>query len=234
MSWSTRELAELAGTSERAVRHYHDMGLLALPERRANGYKSYGVLHLVRLLRIRRLVDLGFSLPQIVEMDASPEATTEALHRLDSELARAVERIQATRGELASMLRDEVSADLPPGFAPPDQLELTEEDRSVVHVLSRVLDADRQDNFRQWLSSYTPTAADHEFDRLAPDADEATRAELAERMLPSALEARNTPAPARGAGSAAARRALREIYNTAQLDVLRRVAERMPPATGSE
>ena len=33
MAWSTRQLAELAGTSLRAVRHYHDVGLLPEPER---------------------------------------------------------------------------------------------------------------------------------------------------------------------------------------------------------
>ena len=59
MSWSTREIAELAGTSLRAVRHYHDVGLLPEPERRSNGYKQCGVAHLVRLLRIKRLVDLS-------------------------------------------------------------------------------------------------------------------------------------------------------------------------------
>jgi AraC-like DNA-binding protein len=57
MAWSTREIAELAGTSLRAVRHYHEVGLLAEPERRANGYKQYGVAHLIRVLRIKRLTD---------------------------------------------------------------------------------------------------------------------------------------------------------------------------------
>ncbi|MGH9061940.1 MAG: MerR family transcriptional regulator, partial [Acidimicrobiales bacterium] len=64
MAWSTRQLAELAGTSLRTVRHYHDVGLLAEPERRATGYKRYGVAHLVRLLRIKPLTDIGFSLAQ--------------------------------------------------------------------------------------------------------------------------------------------------------------------------
>ncbi|MFJ8542364.1 MerR family transcriptional regulator [Streptomyces sp. NPDC093586] len=39
----------------RTIRHYHERGLLAEPERRADGYKSYGVRNLVRLLRIKRL-----------------------------------------------------------------------------------------------------------------------------------------------------------------------------------
>jgi DNA-binding transcriptional MerR regulator len=47
VAWSTRELAELAGTTVNTVRHYHRIGLLDEPERRNNGYKEYGVPHLV-------------------------------------------------------------------------------------------------------------------------------------------------------------------------------------------
>lgn len=74
MAWSTREMADLAGVSLRAVRHYHDIGLLDEPERRSNGYKQYGVSHLVRLLRIKRLTALGFSLSQIAHMDDDPDS----------------------------------------------------------------------------------------------------------------------------------------------------------------
>ena len=84
MAWSTREIAELAGTSLRAVRHYHEVGLLDEPERRANGYKQYGVAHLVRLLRIKRLVDLGFPLSQIAEMGEAGDHPEEALRTLDA------------------------------------------------------------------------------------------------------------------------------------------------------
>ncbi|WYB32379.1 MerR family transcriptional regulator [Streptomyces sp. SM1P] len=66
--WSTRQLADLAGTTERAVRHYHQVGLVPEPERRANGYKRYGVRHLVRVLRIRRLSRLGLSLTRVAEL----------------------------------------------------------------------------------------------------------------------------------------------------------------------
>ena len=101
MAWSTRELAELAGTSLRAVRHYHEVGLLPEPERRSNGYKQYGVAHLVRLLRIKRLADLGFSLPQIAELGDDDEHPAEALRALDAELAATIERLHAARAELA-------------------------------------------------------------------------------------------------------------------------------------
>ena len=53
MAWSTHELADLAGTSLRTVRHYHEVGLLDEPERHSNGYKQYGVAHLVRGIRQR-------------------------------------------------------------------------------------------------------------------------------------------------------------------------------------
>lgn len=55
MAWSTRELAEMAGTTVKSVRLYHQRGLLEEPERSPNGYKKYEVRHLVDLLRIRRL-----------------------------------------------------------------------------------------------------------------------------------------------------------------------------------
>ena len=67
MAWSTREIAELAGTTVNTVRHYHQVGLLEQPDRMSNGYKQYQVRHLVRLLKIRRLRDLDVPLDQIDE-----------------------------------------------------------------------------------------------------------------------------------------------------------------------
>jgi DNA-binding transcriptional MerR regulator len=64
VAWSTREIAELADTTVRAVRLDHEVGLLDEPERRTNGYKQYGVAHLIRLLRIKRLTDRGSPSPR--------------------------------------------------------------------------------------------------------------------------------------------------------------------------
>ena len=47
------ELAQAAGTTTRAVRHYHALGLLPEPERRPNGYREYDARALVRLVRGR-------------------------------------------------------------------------------------------------------------------------------------------------------------------------------------
>ena len=101
MAWSTREIAELAGTTLRTVRHYHDVGLLPEPERRPNGYKQYRVAHLVRILRITRLTGLGFSLSRIAAMGGADDPE-DALRALDAELAATIARLQRVRVELAA------------------------------------------------------------------------------------------------------------------------------------
>jgi DNA-binding transcriptional MerR regulator len=140
VAWSTREIAELADTTVRAVRHYHEVGLLDEPERRANGYKQYGVAHLIRVLRIKRLTDLGFSLSQIAAMGDADEHPEEALRTLDAELAATIERLQRIRVELGLILRQAAPTDLPPEFAPAvGGKKLSDADRSFLVVVSRVL-----------------------------------------------------------------------------------------------
>ncbi|MBL7260850.1 MerR family DNA-binding transcriptional regulator [Paractinoplanes lichenicola] len=39
--WSTRELAEIAGTTQKAIRYYHRVGLLTEPDRTTGGYRKY-------------------------------------------------------------------------------------------------------------------------------------------------------------------------------------------------
>ena len=56
------ELAGLVGISTRAIRHYHDVGLLAEPARKANGYREYSLRDAVELARVRRLTELGLGL----------------------------------------------------------------------------------------------------------------------------------------------------------------------------
>ena len=66
------QIADLAGTTPRAVRHYHRLGLLEVPPT-VRGRREYGVEHLARLLRIRWLADGGLSLRQVAEiLDSDP------------------------------------------------------------------------------------------------------------------------------------------------------------------
>ncbi len=232
MAWSTRELADLAGTTLRAVRHYHQVGLLAEPERRSNGYKQYGVAHLVRLLRIKRLVDLGFPLLRIAELGELDDHPAEALRALDADLAATIDRLQRARAELRDILDRAAPTDLPLEFAPVARADLSDADRSFVAVLGRVLGPERRQVWADALQDLPDDPVAAEFDDLPGDADEAVRRDVAERMVPyiHALRARHPdvgglPSDAAHGPRPAARTlgaALRDLYNPAQLDVLQR------------
>ncbi len=70
-----KELADLAGTTVRTVRYYHQIGLLPIPERR-EGFRDYDLAHVARLIRIRWLVQAGVPLSRVGGMlhpDGDPE-----------------------------------------------------------------------------------------------------------------------------------------------------------------
>lgn len=68
MDWSIQEIAKLAGTTSRTLRHYGDVGLLEATRIGGNGYRYYDERALVRLQRILLLRDLGLGLPAIGEV----------------------------------------------------------------------------------------------------------------------------------------------------------------------
>ena len=236
MAWSTREIADLAGTSLRAVRHYHQVGLLPEPERRSNGYKQYGVAHLVRLVRIKRLVDLGFSLAQIAEMGESDDHPEQALRELDAELAETIERLQRARTELGELLKHSAPTDLPPDFVAPDTAaKMTDADRKLVVVLSRVLGPRGRQTYANMMRETPEDPAATELDNLPADADEATRKDLALRLAPyiraineahpDLAESRSDAPRGERFAERAIGAAMVDLYNPAQLDVLRRSGE---------
>ncbi|CNE65630.1 Transcriptional regulator%2C MerR family [Mycobacterium tuberculosis] len=102
------ELAALVGVSTRTVRHYHQLGLLPEPERRANGYREYRVRDAVVLARVRRLTELGLSLEEIRDVlaDEQGRELREVLVELDADLARQQEAIEARRARLAELLAE--------------------------------------------------------------------------------------------------------------------------------
>ncbi len=230
MAWSTREIADLAGTTVRAVRHYHDVGLLEEPRRRSNGYKQYGVAHLVRVLRIKRLADLGFTLPQIAELGDADQHPRDALRGLDAHLARTLDRLQDVRTEVRRILQQAAPTDLPPALAARIRdADLSDTDRALLVVLTRVLDLAVVTDFVDTLRGLPPSPAATAFDQLPADADIATRHALAVRLLPRSGTLRvMLPRLWSGTtGSTTAARtvdeAVRDLYTPAQSDVLRQV-----------
>lgn len=96
------ELADLAGMTVRAVRHYHRKGVLPEPARRSNGYREYDVEHLVTLLRLGHLTRSGLSLAQAGEVIADTGAAAEdVLDEVDEALRRRIAALTAQRDRLA-------------------------------------------------------------------------------------------------------------------------------------
>lgn len=82
MEWTVQELAERAGMSGRARRHYHQIGLLEPDRIGANGYRYYGPAAVARLQRILLLRDTGMPLADIagvLDASATGEAEEQAL-----------------------------------------------------------------------------------------------------------------------------------------------------------
>lgn len=244
MAWSTHELADLAGTSLRAVRHYHEVGLLEEPERRSNGYKQYSVNHLVRVLRIKHLTDLGFALHQIADMGDTDDHPEQALLALDAELAATIVRLQRVRGELSVILSEAVLTDLPPEIASAAAgADLSDTDRSFIVVLTRLLGPEGLQIYAEMLRNLPPDPTAGEFEQLRADADEGTRDHLAERMAAYAralraehpgLDTLLADAPRPSFTVQTVGTAMRDLYNPAQLDVLRRTDKwlRSTPGAG--
>lgn len=78
--WSIQEIARLAGTTSRTLRHYGDIGLLSPSRVGVNGYRYYDQDALVRLQRILLLRDLGLGLPAIARVLADRSDAVPALH----------------------------------------------------------------------------------------------------------------------------------------------------------
>lgn len=71
MDWSIQEIAKLAKTTSRTLRHYGDLGLLPPSRIGSNGYRYYDETALVRLQRILMLRQLGLGLSSIAEVLAT-------------------------------------------------------------------------------------------------------------------------------------------------------------------
>jgi DNA-binding transcriptional MerR regulator len=98
------QLASYAGVSIRAVRHYHQVGLLPEPERNASGYRTYDVNAVVRLIRIRTLVEAGIPLARVQELlDADPKTFVEATVQIDRRLHARIRELQEHRRRIAQL-----------------------------------------------------------------------------------------------------------------------------------
>lgn len=98
------QLADYAGVTIKAVRHYHRRGLLEEPPRDASGYRRYSATHALALVKIKTLADAGVPLARIKELlAADPDRFAAAIAAIDRTLQERVADLLRTRERLAQL-----------------------------------------------------------------------------------------------------------------------------------
>ncbi len=99
------QLADYVGVTVRAVRHYHQRGLLPEPERDASGYRRYDAGAVISLIRIKALADAGVPLARIQELlAAGPAEFAGAVAEIDAALGGRIREIREQRRRIAQLV----------------------------------------------------------------------------------------------------------------------------------
>ncbi|MFB9848777.1 MerR family transcriptional regulator [Micromonospora andamanensis] len=107
-----QDVARMAGTTSRTLRHYDDIGLLRPSRIGRNGYRYYDQEALLRLQRILLLRELNLGLPAIAEvLDGGRQDRVGALHShlklLEHERERITRQIESVKMTLRKTKRGE-------------------------------------------------------------------------------------------------------------------------------
>ena len=98
------QLAGYAGVTIKAVRHYHQRGLLPEPERDSSGYRRYTADHAIALVKIKTLADAGVPLARVKELlAADPAEFAAAIADIDADLRRRAAELRRTRARIAQL-----------------------------------------------------------------------------------------------------------------------------------
>jgi DNA-binding transcriptional MerR regulator len=164
------QLAAYAGVTVRAVRHYHQIGLLPEPERDASGYRRYGATAVVSLIKIRTLANAGVPLSSIAAMlEADVSTFAEAVQRIDSQLRDEIERLETSRKQIGQLAAGDSLA------LPPEVVSYLDRLREV-GMSQRMVEAERDgwilvaahrpDRIREWMPSKFAQLDDPQLVRL--------------------------------------------------------------------
>ncbi len=98
------QLADYAGVTVKAVRHYHRKGLLDEPPRDPSGYRRYTAADALRLVKIRTLAEAGVPLARVKELlEADAETFAAEIAEIDRALQQRANDIDRTRRRLARL-----------------------------------------------------------------------------------------------------------------------------------
>lgn len=99
------QASKRSGVSQRMIRHYEAIGLIAPPARRESGYRDYSERDVHALTFIARARDLGFPVPEIGRLLALwRDAGRSSAEVRELALAR-IAQLRAKEREIAAMRR---------------------------------------------------------------------------------------------------------------------------------
>jgi len=102
------QLAAHVGVTVRAIRHYHQRGLLAEPIRDRSGYRRYDAQAVVDLIRIKALADAGVPLNRVRQLlDGDPAEFASAIANVDQSLQERIRDLERLRRQLAGLMAAE-------------------------------------------------------------------------------------------------------------------------------
>jgi DNA-binding transcriptional MerR regulator len=234
------QLAAHAGVTVRAVRHYHQRGLLAEPERDASGYRRYGAQAVIDLIRIKTLADAGVPLARIQELlSADPAEFTGAIAEIDEALKQKIRELTQHRHRIAELAAGDRL------FLPGEVIELLDDLRGL-GVSERTVQLERDgwilglalspELALGWAEEKKAALADPEFRRLylagdqalSWDPDDPRLNKIAESMAEWAAQRDKRTAPPRdrpGADDLALVAALIDSYVASSSPALRKLGE---------
>jgi DNA-binding transcriptional MerR regulator len=117
MKLTIGQVAGYVGVTTRAIRHYHQRGLLAEPERDSSGYRRYDGSAVVDLIKIKTLAEAGVPLARIKDLlRAEPAEFARAVSQIDAALGTRIRDLQERRRRMAGLAAGD-SLFLPPKIA---------------------------------------------------------------------------------------------------------------------
>ncbi|MBF6133627.1 MerR family transcriptional regulator [Nocardia otitidiscaviarum] len=98
------QLAQYAGVTVKAVRVYHERGLLPEPARDASGYRRYRAEDAIDLVKIKTLARAGVPLARVKHLlTANADDFATAIAEIDRALAERADEIRRTREQIAGL-----------------------------------------------------------------------------------------------------------------------------------
>jgi DNA-binding transcriptional MerR regulator len=98
------QLADYAGVTIKAIRHYHQRGLLEEPPRDSSGYRRYNARHAIDLVKITTLAQAGVPLASIKELLAADrDRFAAAIADIDRRLQERLEELRRSRERIAQL-----------------------------------------------------------------------------------------------------------------------------------